>query len=473
MIAVKKDQKCYQAEPYFFDCVSGDVSHNVPAEIAEHVDHCPYCQGEMTRLMQALNELDNNVQANGVQSQKNVADCLKLHFSYLGQKVSCHTAKSFMPLLAVPGIQINIPTPITVHLDHCSSCRQSFADLNQLELTDDQLVLLAQRMTTDMRFKTDIEDLSQDIAALESHEGSEESKKIYRVLSSMARREDSGVVTVYEMHKSAAKPASEESDVLYADWPVSVQVLEGDEKNSSPQWVKKTASEKTSSWFRRAIKPVAAAALILIALSFFLNTSSVQATGLQTIYDALAKITHLHIVQYAPPRKDPLQEIWVSKPQKLTLIKSRGQWNLWDLSARIRKTRTIDNASIATATINKNDLPAAEQHLKNLLGLMPFPDVRDVPEDAGWHQISDVNTATTMIPGTEVFELTWTTITSIGRVVPQIWRCYLDPQNHLPFRIERYSKAQGEDEFVLKRITEIHYVEQSDIQKALQAASLQ
>lgn len=489
MIALKKRDKCDQAEPYLFDCVSGDYEADIPGEIAEHVHHCPYCQGEMDRLKQAFNELDKDVEVNGAQAQEDIATCLKLHFNYVGKEVDCIAIKPFLPLLAMPDFQVRMPTPITVHLNHCSQCRKDCNAIQELELTDSQLALLSQVLADPKGFDADAQNATkaiESIVAMDSQEhveGTKNSQRIRQVFSSMVHRKNSGVVTIYEMSKDVEEQALRTSENLYADWPIFVQVTGCDEtQNESPVMLKpaissvglskKPVSRFNPSLFRRAVKPIAAAAVILIALSFFFNTSAVEAVGLKRIYDALAKINNIHIVRFTPPREDPIREIWASKSLKLTLIKSKSQWNLWDLSENVRKIKKIDNSLSETIAIDKTDLPIAEKNLENVLGLMPFPDITDVPEDAKWYKISDTN-INAVSPGTEVFELTWQANNSIGEIEPRKWRCYLDPQKHLPFRIERYAKIQGtdSDEFVIKSIVEVRYVEQVDVQEAIRSAS--
>jgi hypothetical protein len=68
---------------------------------------------------------------------------LRLHFEYLDQYVTCGRVKPFLAALAMPSLQIKIPTPITVHLDHCAQCAQDLQTLKNLSLETGQLARLS------------------------------------------------------------------------------------------------------------------------------------------------------------------------------------------------------------------------------------------------------------------------------------------------------------------------------------------
>jgi hypothetical protein len=72
------------------------------------------------------------------------AAILKLHFSFVGKGVNCADARPFLPNLLEPTTQIRIPTPITAHIDNCDKCREDSKKLQNLGLSNKQLITLGE-----------------------------------------------------------------------------------------------------------------------------------------------------------------------------------------------------------------------------------------------------------------------------------------------------------------------------------------
>ena len=47
MIALGPNALCRQAEPYYYDFVSGEACDDVPDLVAKHVEKCPHCQQQI------------------------------------------------------------------------------------------------------------------------------------------------------------------------------------------------------------------------------------------------------------------------------------------------------------------------------------------------------------------------------------------------------------------------------------------
>ena len=71
--------------------------------------------------------------------KRDVIDTLSLHFQCLNEQVTCSRVRPFLPTLLLPSVRIRIPTPITVHVDHCPQCAQDLAALRELALGPQQL----------------------------------------------------------------------------------------------------------------------------------------------------------------------------------------------------------------------------------------------------------------------------------------------------------------------------------------------
>ena len=71
-----------------------------------------------------------------------------MQFQLLDEHVACRDVKCFLPKLALACAQIRIPTPVTVHVDHCPQCTEDLAALRELNLTAPQLKRLSRFFET-------------------------------------------------------------------------------------------------------------------------------------------------------------------------------------------------------------------------------------------------------------------------------------------------------------------------------------
>ena len=122
MIAVNPNSMCEQARAYYYDYLCGEAREHIPAEMLAHIDKCRFCQAEVGRLKSMLAEAEACATEGTRQTTSTVVANLRLHFAYTGARVACNTVKPFLPSLAIPALDVGVPTPITVHLD---KCRQS------------------------------------------------------------------------------------------------------------------------------------------------------------------------------------------------------------------------------------------------------------------------------------------------------------------------------------------------------------
>jgi hypothetical protein len=96
-------------------------------------------------------------------------------------------------------------------------------------------------------------------------------------------------------------------------------------------------------------------------------------------------------------------------------------------------------------------------------GLFPFSDVNAVPAGAQWNGVGDPRVAAT-IPGTEVYDLTWTAKSAPSEaVVYKKWRLFADIRTHLPRRAEWYAKYKPEDEYTFETFVVVSYPSEGEI----------
>ncbi|HUW17926.1 MAG TPA: hypothetical protein VMW16_01335 [Sedimentisphaerales bacterium] len=139
MISVNSNSTCEQARVYYYEYLYGESGESVPLKILAHINQCDTCLAEVDRLKSILAE--GKRAARGASTMTNN---LRLHFAYTNAFVSCDTVKPFLASLAVPALQIHVPTPITVHLDKCRQCARDLELIRQLDLTNRQMFRLGQ-----------------------------------------------------------------------------------------------------------------------------------------------------------------------------------------------------------------------------------------------------------------------------------------------------------------------------------------
>jgi hypothetical protein len=110
MISFNPDSDCANIRPYYYDFLCEETKGNIPQNTLQHIDQCRHCRDEINRLEALLAHADKDIK----ESQQNSAmiTILGLHFAYIGKSVTCSTVKPFLTSLAVPALEISIPTRI-------------------------------------------------------------------------------------------------------------------------------------------------------------------------------------------------------------------------------------------------------------------------------------------------------------------------------------------------------------------------
>ncbi|MHC4843816.1 MAG: hypothetical protein ACYTEE_08460 [Planctomycetota bacterium] len=144
MIDINSSSGCEKARAYYYEYLCQETQVNIPHDIAAHIKECDNCQAEVERLESLLVESIESSDSNLKEKNLALITNSNLHFSYIGELVSCSTVRPFLPSLADPLLKIRIPTPITVHLDKCSKCEADLQKIIELELSHKQLCRLGQ-----------------------------------------------------------------------------------------------------------------------------------------------------------------------------------------------------------------------------------------------------------------------------------------------------------------------------------------
>ncbi|MBW8042261.1 MAG: hypothetical protein FVQ85_19990 [Planctomycetes bacterium] len=144
MISFDPNSMCEQIKAYYYEYLFGETKECVPTQMLGHIDRCSFCQAEVGRLKGILADGKENVVRSTRDTTTVLTTNLRFHFAYLGAFVDCNTLKLFLPGLAIPALEVSVPTPITVHLDKCKQCAKDLETVRQLKLTNEQLSRLGQ-----------------------------------------------------------------------------------------------------------------------------------------------------------------------------------------------------------------------------------------------------------------------------------------------------------------------------------------
>jgi len=293
---------------------------------------------------------------------------------------------------------------------------------------------------------------------------------LHTAVSAIAERPDSNVVTCFTFQEQTAEPVQSDLSSLYPDWPVIVQILDKSKPAASAVAFAEVPRKRAINLSpRQLLKPaVAAAAVILMALGSFFYTPSAAAVTLSEVCKAIVKIQNIHITGFIAGKPEPVQKEWLSRTLRVGMFESREQFVLWDIPNKISKTRDLSSGSLTTVAASAEMLPKIQESIVGLCGLVPFSSISDVPRDSQWISVDDAN-LTAMVPGTVVYDLTWT------KTFDQVTECcklrfFINTATDLPKRIEYYSKSAISHEYTLESVRVVTYPPQSEIEAVLHNA---
>lgn len=209
----------------------------------------------------------------------------------------------------------------------------------------------------------------------------------------------------------------------------------------------------------RIAELAAVAAVVLVIFALFFGIFDAKAIELHRLYEALAKVQNISISSFVSDKTEPAQKVWASRTLNIKVQETENQAVLFDIPNRIRKIKDFNTSSIQTTIVPLDFLAKVEDSIAGSFGLLPFPDINDVPEDYQWNRVDDTRVAA-IVPGTEVYELTW--LEKDG--LPRKWRVFVDAGTDLPKRVEWYHKLKPEEDYRFATFTVITYPGERQIQ---------
>jgi hypothetical protein len=304
-------------------------------------------------------------------------------------------------------------------------------------------------------------------------------QELHDTVYGILHRAESDVVICFKPDQAARDSTISDPDNPYEDWPIQVEVFDKSSEDGMELVTTKTAlkskQKRLGLRIRPLIKPVAAAAAILIVALLLFRAPVAKAVDLDQIYDVLERIKNVYITTYVPEKPEPAQQIWISTELNVKMFKTGTQYVLWDLRDKIIKSRDSGTDLIKTDQLSNNASVEVERTMGAPWDLLPFNKmsaVRAVSEDVTWELVPYESIKITIL-GTEVYELMWTEKGLGGSTIQKKWRGYLDAETTLPKRIERWEKFPEEEVYELLTVTEVAYPTTDEVQAAIRDAGFQ
>jgi hypothetical protein len=218
----------------------------------------------------------------------------------------------------------------------------------------------------------------------------------------------------------------------------------------------------------RLIRLGAVAAVVLLAFTLFFRGPAVKAVTLAEIYEAVQRVKNVCISRFQPGEQEPLQKEWVSSTLNIRLLEDKREFVLWDLANGLSKRKRTSSDIIETSVLAEGVLAGARKAIAHSFGLVPFSDLSAAPEGARWHRVDDPEVAA-VVPGTEVYDLTWPQKgTKSGMVRFIKYRFFVDISNNLPKRTEHYWKLKSEDEYKFVHFEVVTYPSEPEVSALIQ-----
>lgn len=131
---------CSEAEIYHYEYACGTAG-KVPDDVRVHIAACPSCT-ESVHILKGMTT-EPGRQTHGDPRLY----ILRLHMAFVNQPLDCRQVRPFLATQAEPSLRVSAPTPITVHIERCESCRRDLALLESLNLRPRQLSRLSEFFT--------------------------------------------------------------------------------------------------------------------------------------------------------------------------------------------------------------------------------------------------------------------------------------------------------------------------------------
>lgn len=212
---------------------------------------------------------------------------------------------------------------------------------------------------------------------------------------------------------------------------------------------------------------VGAAVGIIVMFALLFGIPSAKAVSLAEIYQAVEKVRNVCVFKFRAGNEEPYQRQWISQTLNIMLLDNKGEFVLFDYNRGQKKTKYPDEDTVSVESISQENIEQVKNNIERNFNLLPFSRLSQVREDAQWTEV-DLDSVNTVIPGTEVYDLTWTGIKSEFTTLYIKWRVFVDIKTDLPVRAEWYHKTlnkkmKSDEDFSLQTFSVVIYPTEVEI----------
>lgn len=470
--------QCNIVKPFLSSLADPVLRIRIPTPITRHIEKCQACSDALTSVRE-LHLTHTQLCRLGRLMADDPAE----------STVSCAQAQEAIPAVASMAFQ-QIDPEILKHVCLCPNCRRQ---LYLRREANRQKLLRSSKTPQDKSSceticASDIYDCTFPYGLDPAGDRFVESRKaiiahvqncptclakmqeLHQTVSGIAERPDSGVVTVFHLDEPAQAQPIGGSVEITAAAPARIEENNVHEQGTRTidfaTMLKRIVSMPST---KRLLKSGLAAAVILIGLALMLNAPAAKAVTVESIYNAIEKVRSVYIANFTDSQKEPISERWVSDGLRIHLAKKGSLWVLSDIGSSVRRSKDSRTGLSEAVRLNEDDLAGVKEAMSRTLDFMPFQKRTDIPADARWDRVTDV-AVQSEVPGTEVYDLTWTDSTSTS-VIHYKWRAFVDPRTNLPLRSELYEKRSVESEYRLSAVRQIRYVTDAEIEAVIAGVS--
>ncbi len=299
---------------------------------------------------------------------------------------------------------------------------------------------------------------------------------LHNTICDILERPASEVATIYNITEQTAEelPISE-SDEPYPGFPVKVELINLRERairnqpaaiiNFSTRLKQRTLALTAKPQF----KAIAIAAALVIGLSMLLSLPTATAVTYDQMSRAVKDIRNVHITNLSR-EGETNQEIWVSRPNGIYMIKTGQDTVFYDITNKVRKAKLIGGDSVEQTMLPDEDCAAIKNRINSSLGLLPFERMSNVPQGTTWSRVSSDSLGMTD-DNIEVYDLTHPAPSLTGSGVFSKDRFFVDTQTGLPSKIEFYRKHPTDSEYILRSELIVDQLTNAQFQDIVESAS--
>ncbi len=468
---IGEETSCSLVKPFLPNMLDPSVQISIPTPITAHIDHCPEC----VRNLKTISDLNLNA--------ANLSRLSQL-FSVKTQNydISCSTAKSdIMAFVMMAFHETN--DLVLKHLCTCGKCSDiiyQYRDSVIKELQTDSKskpCFLSSKLTYNSIFdftipyRLDINQYknSESMRSQASHIRRcpfclEKIQEFHRIISNISERPNSSTITKYNLDLSSQTENPENSQDLYAGFPVHVEVSGAYQEaaaSNSRNTINFTSALKNNIISRnyRTLSKTGIAGLVFAAVMLsvmFIYSPKVKALTLAQLYKSLENVNNVHISSFAPGIEEPIQEQWVSRSLKMKMLKNNNTLILWDINGKSVITKNLTSGSINTE-MDSEWIADAESNINKSLGLIPFYSISELPPTAEWNKVTIASDSQYSAVETEIYELSYVSDTFSDPIFSK-FRFILKAGTDTLIKVEYYQKLNNESEYSLKSFNTVDYL---------------